>query len=184
MLLWWARRILSFAFFCSCQLSFDKFPFCFCTMVATCAVIGCTNRHASGAGGFYRFPANTKRRSLWLAAIRRRKLDGSPWTPNGDQRVCRVHFVTGKPSRDDSHPDHVPSLKLGYKSPRVESASAKVSCSSRRERFNISRQEKLANADRLKKEEESRKEKTRRGVLHDHSYFSGLQLPSYELQVK
>ncbi|KAH7968764.1 hypothetical protein HPB52_011169 [Rhipicephalus sanguineus] len=55
---------------------------------------------------------STKRRSLWLARIKRADLE----IENPNLRVCGVHFITGKPAKliDDTDPDWAPSLLLGY----------------------------------------------------------------------
>ncbi|KAH7971407.1 hypothetical protein HPB49_023619 [Dermacentor silvarum] len=55
---------------------------------------------------------STKRRSLWLARIKRANLD----TENRNLRVCGAHFTAGKPAKlfDETDPDWAPSLLLGY----------------------------------------------------------------------
>ena len=84
-------------------------------MVTSCAVIGCTRRHAKGTKiGFYRFPRDGEKRRLWIAALRRKNADGSDWIPGDGDRVCGDHFTTGAPHKDPSHPDYVPSVAMGY----------------------------------------------------------------------
>ncbi|KAH7932879.1 hypothetical protein HPB49_004145 [Dermacentor silvarum] len=55
---------------------------------------------------------STKRRSLWLARIKRANLD----IENSNLRVCGAHFIAGKPPKlfDETDPDWAPSLLLGY----------------------------------------------------------------------
>ncbi|KAH7979330.1 hypothetical protein HPB49_009073 [Dermacentor silvarum] len=53
---------------------------------------------------------STKRRSLWLARIKRANLD----IENRNPRVCSAHFIAGKPLFDETDPDWAPSLLLGY----------------------------------------------------------------------
>ncbi|KAH7946186.1 hypothetical protein HPB49_021225 [Dermacentor silvarum] len=55
---------------------------------------------------------STKRRSLWLARIKRANLD----IENHNLRVCGAHFIAGKPAKlfDETEPDWAPSLLLGY----------------------------------------------------------------------
>ena len=84
-------------------------------MVATCCVVNCTNRHSAGCGiSFFRFPADASQQRAWLAAIRRRNIDGSLWTPSPHDRVCSNHFVRGRPVRDPAHPDYAPSQHMGW----------------------------------------------------------------------
>ena len=79
-------------------------------MVTSCAVVGCARRHAKG-----------EKRSLWIAALRRKNADGSDWIPGEGDRVCGDHFTTGAPHKDPSHPDYVPSVAMGYDSPHAAS---------------------------------------------------------------
>jgi len=62
-------------------------------MVATCCVIGCTNRFdKDNPKSFYRIPKKPdSRRNLWIAAIKR-----GQWEPRENDRVCFRHFITGK----------------------------------------------------------------------------------------
>ncbi|KAH7978065.1 hypothetical protein HPB49_004353 [Dermacentor silvarum] len=55
---------------------------------------------------------STKRRSLWLARIKRANLD----IANRNLRACGAHFIAGKPAKllDETDPDWAPSLLLGY----------------------------------------------------------------------
>ncbi|KAH7964883.1 hypothetical protein HPB49_002228 [Dermacentor silvarum] len=95
-----------------------------------CAVFGCSNRsktkkrRQSANTNLFRLPKvvhnqcdrtrtlSAKRRSLWLARIRRADLD----TNRADIRVCGAHFVSGRPSKlwEETNPDWAPSLLLGY----------------------------------------------------------------------
>ncbi|XP_049527542.1 uncharacterized protein LOC125947190 [Dermacentor silvarum] len=63
---------------------------------------------------------NAKRRSLWLARLRRADLD----TNRADIRVCGAHFVSGRPSKlwEETNPDWAPSLLLGYGSRHADPA--------------------------------------------------------------
>ncbi|KAH7932729.1 hypothetical protein HPB49_001787 [Dermacentor silvarum] len=99
--------------------------------MAICAVVGCYNRSKSSSRkesantNLFRLPKvvewqdertkalSSKRRSLWLARIKRADLKGD--LPN--IRVCGAHFVTGRPSKlcEGTNPDWVPTLLLGYK---------------------------------------------------------------------
>ena len=73
---------------------------CFCPsdMVVSCCVIDCSNRYSKDTPqSFYRIPKSHDRRSQWVAAIRRKQLsDGTPWVPTDHDRVCALHFVSGK----------------------------------------------------------------------------------------
>ncbi|XP_046553592.1 uncharacterized protein LOC124263025 [Haliotis rubra] len=54
-----------------------------------------------------------KRRRLWFAAVNREDL---AFKDTKYMRVCSDHFVGGSPSAlyQDTHPDWIPTLKLGY----------------------------------------------------------------------
>lgn len=79
-------------------------------MPDSCCVPNCTNRRKTGEeGGFYKIP-NKKHpvlRERWLTAIGRIE-----WSEEliKNAKVCHLHFVSGKKSRDPSHPDWVPSV--------------------------------------------------------------------------
>ncbi|XP_070180904.1 uncharacterized protein [Littorina saxatilis] len=96
-------------------------------MVNTCCVNGCATRSNKEPDvTFHRIPKtdltrgekirelSEKRRRAWIQQINRKTVTDitiKPWT-----RVCSKHFVTGKPAElyDESHPDWVPSLDMGY----------------------------------------------------------------------
>ncbi|XP_037503060.2 uncharacterized protein LOC119377831, partial [Rhipicephalus sanguineus] len=129
-----------------------------------CAIFGCSNRSdnrgrkRSTNGHFFSIPKtvenqcerskalSTKRRSLWLARIKRADLD----IENPNLRVCGVHFITGKPAKlfDETDPDWAPSLLLGY--------SAKNTDPSRHRRLEKRRAVKRQ-ADAKKREAEAQK---------------------------
>lgn len=51
------------------------------------------------------FPVNEERRNLWIRAISRDR-----WQPKAHDRICGKHFVSGRPSKDPSSIDYVPSV--------------------------------------------------------------------------
>ncbi|KAK8773392.1 hypothetical protein V5799_012078 [Amblyomma americanum] len=62
---------------------------------------------------FHKFPGREyerERRQRWIAAVRRRNADGSPWVPTRNSRVCSYHFVDGKKSDDPRKPGYVPTI--------------------------------------------------------------------------
>ncbi|XP_034020910.1 uncharacterized protein LOC117505375 [Thalassophryne amazonica] len=62
---------------------------------------------------FFELPKRHKspeRRDKWLAAIKRVNADGTRWSPSKFLTICSDHFVTGRPVKDQLHPDYVPSL--------------------------------------------------------------------------
>uniref|UniRef100_V5HKX5 THAP-type domain-containing protein n=1 Tax=Ixodes ricinus TaxID=34613 RepID=V5HKX5_IXORI len=100
-----------------------------------CAVNGCSNRSSrrnptTPSVSFYCLPKvisnqcdrtrelSEKRRKLWLEKINRRELYFKK-----DVRICSVHFISGKPAylMHDSHPDWLPTLKLGRERSLVSS---------------------------------------------------------------
>ncbi|XP_070390408.1 uncharacterized protein [Dermacentor albipictus] len=106
--------------------------------MAICAVVGCANRSESSSRkeysntNLFRLPKvverqgertktlSSKRRSLWLARIKRADLKGD--LPN--IRVCGAHFVTGRPAKlwEEASPDWAPTLLLGYRAKHEGSA--------------------------------------------------------------
>ncbi|XP_046560073.1 uncharacterized protein LOC124269100 [Haliotis rubra] len=94
-------------------------------MPVSCAVFKCSNRATRDKKRFVRFPAiisnsdektrdlSQKRRRLWFAAVNREDL---AFKDTKYMRVCSDHFVGGSPSAlyQDTHPDWIPTLKLGY----------------------------------------------------------------------
>ncbi|XP_067668003.1 uncharacterized protein [Haliotis asinina] len=94
-------------------------------MPVSCAVFNCSNRASRDKKRFFRFPAiisnsdektrdlSQKRRRLWFAAVNREDL---AFKDTRYMRVCSDHFVGGSPSAlyQDTHPDWIPTLKLGY----------------------------------------------------------------------
>ncbi|XP_069108752.1 uncharacterized protein [Argopecten irradians] len=82
-------------------------------MVVSCCVIGCTNRFdKNDPRSFFRVPKKPEsRRKLWISAIKR-----DNWEPTDNDRVCYSHFITGSKSNDDSNPDYIPSVNMGYQS--------------------------------------------------------------------
>ncbi|XP_070569137.1 THAP domain-containing protein 2-like [Ptychodera flava] len=94
-------------------------------MPNTCVIYGCYNRSNRGVKrSYHSIPKiietqgeqtkilSTKRREKWIAAIGRKD-----WIPSVHSKVCSEHFLTGRPSAlySQTHPDWVPSLKLGEK---------------------------------------------------------------------
>ncbi|XP_064457319.1 peroxynitrite isomerase THAP4-like isoform X5 [Ornithodoros turicata] len=83
-------------------------------MPEQCCVVRCRNMKGISAGvRFFRFPLekrHRRKRELWIAAIGRKKKDGSAWMPTKSSRVCGVHFLKGEPSSVPSDPDYVPNV--------------------------------------------------------------------------
>ena len=141
-------------------------------MVATCCVVNCTNRHSAGCGiSFFRFPADASQQRAWLAAIRRRNIDGSLWTPSPHDRVCSNHFVRGRPVRDPAHPDYAPSQHMGWEiaSP---SASSSIARASRRESLATRREETAQRLRATQSNLEAEVERKRVASWHDHGYVA------------
>ncbi|XP_049273741.1 uncharacterized protein LOC119399602 isoform X3 [Rhipicephalus sanguineus] len=79
-----------------------------------CCVVGCSNTPKKSPGThFYTFPVlfhERERRRRWIAAVRRRREDGSPWEPTKNSRICSKHFINGKRSNDPRSPAYVPTI--------------------------------------------------------------------------
>ena len=95
-------------------------------MVISYCVVSCTNRHSKEDNRlFFVIPKvithqgldakqlSERRRTAWLAKINRKD-----WVPGSGSRVCSDHFVSSKPADlfNQTNPDWVPTLKLGYSS--------------------------------------------------------------------
>ena len=124
-----------------------------------------TNRHSAGCGiSFFRFPANASQQRAWLAAICRRNIDRSLWTPSPHDRVCSNHFVRGRPVRDPAHPDYASSQHMGWEitSP---SASSSIARASRMESFGDETGRNCTAATRNSEQSRSRGRTKTSGVL-------------------
>jgi hypothetical protein len=66
---------------------------------------GLTSR-AAGVG-FFRIPADPRRRSAWIKAISRQNWEPKSWTV-----ICGRHFVDGFPSDDPEDVDYRPTINL------------------------------------------------------------------------
>ena len=74
---------------------------------SSCAADSCTNRDVPSCPyGLFRFPLSDEERTkLWIKGVCcRRAVD---WWPTSGMRICRKHFVEGKPSEDPSGVDYV-----------------------------------------------------------------------------
>ena len=57
---------------------------------------------------FFRFPSNGPQLDAWIkTACPRRQLG---WQPSPHMRICSEHFVSGRPSKDNSDIDWIPSI--------------------------------------------------------------------------
>ena len=80
-------------------------------MPVSCCAVNCTNRFSKGSGvGFFQFPVDPRKKELWIRAISRVDASGRKWEPSVHDRICGVHFVSGRPSKDESAIDYVPTI--------------------------------------------------------------------------
>ena len=103
-----------------------------------CIVVGCSNRSGRDKDvSFHRIPAvndkegkedyelRKRRRDGFLAAISRKDID-----VNGlhKYRICSRHFISGEPAAlyDQSNPDWLPTLNLGYDRMSASKSSVQV----------------------------------------------------------
>ncbi|KAL0810144.1 hypothetical protein ABMA28_010938 [Loxostege sticticalis] len=80
---------------------------------STCCVIHCTNNGQNSSCKFYLFPeakCNLKQRKRWIAALKRKNADGSPWQPKPHDTICSAHFIGGKMSEVEASPSYVPTI--------------------------------------------------------------------------
>ena len=89
-------------------------------MPVSCCAVNCTNRFSKGSGvGFFQFPVDPRKKELWIRAISRVDTSGRKWEPSVHDRICGVHFVSGRPSKDESAIDYVPTIFRDAKLTRV-----------------------------------------------------------------
>ncbi|XP_067126808.1 uncharacterized protein [Centruroides vittatus] len=94
-----------------------------------CCVIGCNASSLKNKGtSFFKIPGiichqgsqteelSRRRQTAWLSRINRKNFNTDK--VNINTRVCQKHFISGKPSSlyDESSPDWVPTLHMGYES--------------------------------------------------------------------
>ena len=143
-------------------------------MVATCCIVGCSNRHSTGCGKkFFRFPADLKRRSRWVSAVKRVRSDGV-WQPSRNDRICSDHFVGGQPSPDPSHPSYIPSVKMGWTGQNALKSSESFPSLDRvrrRESFNQSRAEAFAKDKERLERRDALLQSMRRALELDHGLY-------------
>ena len=71
----------------------------------------CTNRFRKGSGVvFFVFPVDPERKKKWIHAISRDK-----WEPKSHDRLCGEHFVNGRPSKDPTNVDYIPTIFKDHK---------------------------------------------------------------------
>ena len=119
-------------------------------MVVNCAAVGCANRLKKGCQiKFFYFPQDATQRKQWIAAMCRDK-----WSPQEWDRLCSVHFVSGKPSKNPRDVDYIPSVFLFNKSP-----SRRAKQRTGAARFEKEMQRRIRAEDLNKKKRLSRREK-------------------------
>ena len=80
-------------------------------MPVSCCAVNCTNRFSKGSGvGFFQFPVDPRKKELWIRAISQVEASGRKWEPSVHNRICGVHFVSGRPSKDESTIDYMPTI--------------------------------------------------------------------------
>ena len=154
-------------------------------MPTLCCIVSCSNKQKKGLDlSFFRIPSiirnegtraqelSERRRRMWFAAINR---EDAAWKKVDCWRVCSKHFSTGKPSSlmDESNPDWVPTLHLGYdKIGAVASNDATMTYSrysraKRRRENKVQRSgENLRNLDQRLREDDS--EASNKAMRHEH----------------
>ncbi len=60
--------------------------------------------------GFLQFPVDPRKKELWIRAISRVDASGRKWEPLVHKRICGVHFVSGRPSKDESAIDYMSTI--------------------------------------------------------------------------
>ncbi|KAJ8713783.1 hypothetical protein PYW08_007403 [Mythimna loreyi] len=78
-----------------------------------CCIVGCKNNSRNSQCKFYIFPKaawKLDQRYKWMAAVKRKNVDGSPWSPKPDDKICSEHFIGGKKSDAQASPSYVPTI--------------------------------------------------------------------------
>lgn len=80
-------------------------------MSVGCCAVNCMNRSSKGSVvGFFQFPIGPRRKKIWIWAISQMDTSGWKWEPSVHDHICRVHFVSGRPSKDENAIDYVPTM--------------------------------------------------------------------------
>ncbi|KAM3960703.1 uncharacterized protein ACR2FA_005297 [Aphomia sociella] len=78
-----------------------------------CCVVNCKNNGTNSRCKFYTFPTaawKLDQRNKWIAAVKRKNVDGSPWSPKPHDTICSEHFIGGKKSDAQASPSYVPTI--------------------------------------------------------------------------
>ena len=104
-------------------------------MVKTCAVPNCKRKWVSGdSTPYYRFPKNEELREKWMRVIF--GANNRPQLESLDsKRVCGHHFISGKRSKSNDHPDFVPSIFTDNDSESAQPSSCQIQKVERFERL-------------------------------------------------
>ena len=134
-------------------------------MVKNCCAVGCTDRKTKGSMlSFYRFPADSDRRSRWISAINRKDRH-----PIEYSYVCSAHFVGGQKCNDPLSPDFVPSLFKHIRTPLKRKRRHDFEAFSRRKRMYRRRLENaLKEEARKKAAKEANEEEKAKQIILDH----------------
>ena len=129
-----------------------------CNMVI-CAVLKCGNRSGRDKQKrFFRLPTvlthlgtveqelSQRRQVEWLARIKRKDIREDQYS---NTRVCSDHFISGSPAAlyDETNPDWIPSLNLGYADDELTKKSAGVSSERYARAFERSKKRSIADVE-------------------------------------
>ncbi|KAJ8665163.1 hypothetical protein QAD02_006825 [Eretmocerus hayati] len=95
---------------------------------ATCCVVNCSNSGRNSKCLFFKFPISESKREqrrLWIAAVKRKNVDGSPWMPKPHDRICSAHYFDNDKSDDPQSPSYVPTVfPPVYPTKKIDSKAA------------------------------------------------------------
>ena len=74
-------------------------------MPVSCCTVDYTNHFTKGSGVVFVFPVDPERKKRWIHAISCDK-----WEPKSHDRLCGELFVNGRPSKEPTNVDYVPTI--------------------------------------------------------------------------
>ncbi|XP_043498456.1 THAP domain-containing protein 5-like [Polistes fuscatus] len=125
----------------------------------SCCVVECKNTGRNSNCKFYTFPSASwklEQRRKWINAVKRIKIDGSPWTPKPTDTICSDHFVGGVKGEEETSPSYIPTIFPSiYNKPTInEETSSNRHARFLKRRFaknNIADSGVVTNTEKLKK---------------------------------
>ncbi|KAJ8677457.1 hypothetical protein QAD02_013244 [Eretmocerus hayati] len=95
---------------------------------AMCCVVDYSNSRRNSEYFFFKFPLSESKREqrrLWIAVVKRKNVDGSPWMPKPHDCICSAHFFGNDKSDDPWSPSYLPTIfPLVHRTKKINSQAA------------------------------------------------------------